>query len=235
MQCGLGLQGSGVPAGRGWSTLGSCGFTSLSLTRRGICFFSVEFCNFSSEPRGGVLSHSPSKPGCPSSAPVWWNPSLPLPTTPAHQLHLFAPGKGVVWKWQSVWGHFLCGAFGFSGSSLGPSWPCTSPASPQTMRIHGTTTWVGVYLLPGDAPCPNPPQNIQQCKDWPSRGSSTLCQLLGQPQAIALVESFGWVGEFSCSGPHWRRGDEAFPRHPPPFPTSPTAHEVSLANQMYTC
>lgn len=42
--------------------------------------------------RGGhVLSR------CPSRAP-WGESLLPLPTTPAHQLHLLGPGSGVVWK-----------------------------------------------------------------------------------------------------------------------------------------
>lgn len=76
----VGGRGRGVPSGRGWGRHWSCGFTSLSHTRRGIYFFAVvEFCDFPSEPRGDTLSIPTSKPGCPSSAQVWVE-SLP-PTT----------------------------------------------------------------------------------------------------------------------------------------------------------
>lgn len=54
---------------------------------------------------------------------------LPLPETPVYQLHLFAPGSGVVWKVEICVGTLPLWAFGFSGSSLVPSWPCTSPSS----------------------------------------------------------------------------------------------------------
>lgn len=78
--------------------------------------FSVgEFCDFSSEPRGGVLSTPTSKPGCPSSAQVSVE-SLLLTThdsSTVHQLYRSAPGKGVVWKVEicvgtlPLWGLWL--------------------------------------------------------------------------------------------------------------------------------
>lgn len=76
-------------------------------------------------------------------------------------------------KWKSVWGHFLCGAFGSSAPPWVPLGLALPPASPQRMRIHGPATWVAVYLLPRGTPCPIPPRNIYQSEGW-------LCQPLGQ-------------------------------------------------------
>lgn len=114
MQCGLGVGGA---SGEGVEQAWSGSFTSLSHTRRGICLVSVgEVCDFSSEPRGDVSSHTLLWPWLPPLLRFRWDPCLPLPVTPVPQLYLFAPGKWVVWEVE------------ISVGTLPPVWPLLSEA-----------------------------------------------------------------------------------------------------------
>lgn len=121
----------GVPSGRGWSRQWSCGFTSLSHTGRGI-YFSQLVSFVTSHLSLGEVSSPPPPPNL-AVLPVpkfRWNPSFLLPMTPVQFTNCTAllQERGWCGKWKSVWGHFLCGAFGCSGSSPDRSWTCSSPS-----------------------------------------------------------------------------------------------------------
>lgn len=144
-----------MPAGRAWSTLGSCGFTSLSLPGCGICLFSVgEFCDFSSEPGGS----------CPVSLPLQGSMGgIPPPT--AHNPSSPTASLGSR-KRGGVESGNLCGDTSFVGPLVSQAPPQVSlglalpPACPQKMRIHGPATWVAVYLLPRGTPSPVLPEIV---------------------------------------------------------------------------
>lgn len=149
-QCGPGEQGSG---GEG-SPLWRCGFTSLSLTRRGICFFSVRF----------VTSHlSPGEMSSLASPPQPW-PSLQcsssvesLPPTTHDPGAPTAPLRSR--KGGGVESGNLCGDTSSvgplvsrapPGASLGPTLP---PASPPTVRVPGAATGL---CMPASQSCAHP-------------------------------------------------------------------------------
>lgn len=109
---------------------------------------------------------------------------------------------------------------------------------PQIMRINGTSTCIGIYLLPRGAPCPSLSEIFSNLRlDWlAQQGPPAPCaNSLAGAHAIPSVDPSGWVGEFCCFCPHCRRGEEALHCHPPPPHHFLTAHEVSLVNQKHTC
>lgn len=102
---------------------------------------------------------------------------------------------------------------------------------PQIIRINGTSTWIGIYLLPRGAPCPSTSKIFSSLRiDWlAQQGPPAPCaNSLAGAHAIPSVVN-------SAVSAHVRGGA----RKPCTATLPPsyffTAPEVSLVNQKHTC